>query len=274
MYASAVGTTVLQIKEIPPRPKEMDGILCLFRVAEGVDETAVRTALAHLPSHVGEIVKVTRVVGREEDITVQFTSHQAVLHVVMMAAKRQLANAELEVKATGERLAAVAKAPPQSHKPMGRSSRRQTAGDKAEDEARDAADKAEVTAEKARAEVRRVAEALTHPASLDVPQATDEMMNLCKGFGALYNNRPYDGRGWCAPRPAHVAERSEPLVGWRCPHHAMDAFVLRDTGVALRIASATSSWHDSLSIHGCLPRSEHCRQRCMPSAVTTLPCPL
>ena len=30
VYASAVGTTVLQIKEIPPRPKEYDGALCLF----------------------------------------------------------------------------------------------------------------------------------------------------------------------------------------------------------------------------------------------------
>ena len=32
--ASAIGTTVLQIKEIPKRPPEFDGALCLFGVPE------------------------------------------------------------------------------------------------------------------------------------------------------------------------------------------------------------------------------------------------
>ena len=45
VYASAVGTTVLQIKEIPPRPAEFDGALCLFDLREGVNEKAIRAAL-------------------------------------------------------------------------------------------------------------------------------------------------------------------------------------------------------------------------------------
>jgi hypothetical protein len=44
LYASLIGTTVLQIREIPPRPPEYDGILCLFGLA--ADETAVRAALS------------------------------------------------------------------------------------------------------------------------------------------------------------------------------------------------------------------------------------
>ena len=46
VYASAVGTTVLQIKEIPPRPQEFDGALCLFGLKAGVDEAAVCQALS------------------------------------------------------------------------------------------------------------------------------------------------------------------------------------------------------------------------------------
>ena len=36
LYASAIGTTVLQLKELPPRPREYDGKLCLFDVAPSV----------------------------------------------------------------------------------------------------------------------------------------------------------------------------------------------------------------------------------------------
>ena len=47
LYASAVSTTVLILKEIPLRPKEFDGALALFgEMKDGVDEAAVRTALA------------------------------------------------------------------------------------------------------------------------------------------------------------------------------------------------------------------------------------
>ena len=59
LYASAIGTTVLQLKEIPLRPPELDGKLCLFDLADSVDERAIRAALeeykasaaADTPSH-------------------------------------------------------------------------------------------------------------------------------------------------------------------------------------------------------------------------------
>ena len=53
LYASAVGTTVLQLKEIPPRPKEYDGALCLAGVAD-VDEKVIRANLERF----GKIEKV------------------------------------------------------------------------------------------------------------------------------------------------------------------------------------------------------------------------
>ena len=45
LYASAVGTTVLQLKEIPPTPEEYLGALCLFGVADSISESAITTAL-------------------------------------------------------------------------------------------------------------------------------------------------------------------------------------------------------------------------------------
>ena len=45
LYASAIGTRVLQLKEIPQRPAEYDGMLCLFDLKEGVDEELIRGAL-------------------------------------------------------------------------------------------------------------------------------------------------------------------------------------------------------------------------------------
>ena len=44
VYASAISTAVLQLKEIPPRPVEYDCRVCLFGLAEGKTETAVRAA--------------------------------------------------------------------------------------------------------------------------------------------------------------------------------------------------------------------------------------
>ena len=41
LYASAIGTTVLQIKEIPDRPAEYDGALALFGV-EAVQVSCAR----------------------------------------------------------------------------------------------------------------------------------------------------------------------------------------------------------------------------------------
>ena len=42
LYASAVGTTTLQLKEIPPRPPTFDGVVCLGELSSGVDGQAVR----------------------------------------------------------------------------------------------------------------------------------------------------------------------------------------------------------------------------------------
>ena len=45
LYASAVGTTLLKIEEIPPRPAEFDGAVALYGVADDADESRVRIAL-------------------------------------------------------------------------------------------------------------------------------------------------------------------------------------------------------------------------------------
>jgi hypothetical protein len=45
LYASILATTVLQIEEIPPRPAEFDGKVCLFKLSANVDENMVRAAL-------------------------------------------------------------------------------------------------------------------------------------------------------------------------------------------------------------------------------------
>ena len=57
--ASAIGTTVLQIKEIPSRPSEFDGAICLFNVAQGIDERKVREQLKKF----GDIVSYTTAAG-------------------------------------------------------------------------------------------------------------------------------------------------------------------------------------------------------------------
>lgn len=51
LYASATATCVLQIREVPPRPEEYDGHLCLFGVKPEADELAVRAALPRALSH-------------------------------------------------------------------------------------------------------------------------------------------------------------------------------------------------------------------------------
>jgi hypothetical protein len=45
LYASILATTVLQIEEIPPRPAEFDGVVCLFKLSANFDENKVRAAL-------------------------------------------------------------------------------------------------------------------------------------------------------------------------------------------------------------------------------------
>lgn len=45
-YASAVGTTVLQVKEIPPRPAIHDGAVCLFNLVENVTKPVIEDELS------------------------------------------------------------------------------------------------------------------------------------------------------------------------------------------------------------------------------------
>jgi len=81
LYASAIGTTVLQLKELPPRPREYDGKLCLFDVAPGVDGAAIKAALVPY----GDIVSC--MLGKTaRPATVCFATHAAA-----QAAKRAAA---------------------------------------------------------------------------------------------------------------------------------------------------------------------------------------
>jgi len=76
VYASAVGTTVLQSREIPPRPEAFDGALCLFGLKATKGEAAVRETLGCF----GAIVAFEHT---RNPPVVRFASHEAAL-----AAKR------------------------------------------------------------------------------------------------------------------------------------------------------------------------------------------
>ena len=73
LYASAIGTCVLQLKEIPPRPAEFDGVLCLFDLAKGTDKASIIAAL----SKYGEINSVSVEFGASPPATVRFATHEA-----------------------------------------------------------------------------------------------------------------------------------------------------------------------------------------------------
>jgi|EP00966_Prymnesium_polylepis_P007862 hypothetical protein len=77
IYASAVGTTVLQIKEIPERPKEFDGLLCLFGLKRGVDEATVRRVFGNLWPH--ERSKIAACKLEAAPPVVQFFDHDDAL---------------------------------------------------------------------------------------------------------------------------------------------------------------------------------------------------
>ena len=80
LYASAIGTTVLQLREIPPRPAEYDGALCLFDLGKDTNETTIRVAL----SKFGEIVSIE--IGEWPPAIVRFNKHGAALAVKQKAA--------------------------------------------------------------------------------------------------------------------------------------------------------------------------------------------
>ena len=71
LYASAIGTTTLCIREIPTRPASYDGFIKLYDLVQGVDEAAVREALEQF-EHLGAIVSID--MGAFE---VRFSTHEA-----------------------------------------------------------------------------------------------------------------------------------------------------------------------------------------------------
>ena len=74
VYASAVGTTVLQLKEISPRPAELDGLVCLFGLKPGVDEATIRNAFG--------ADNVASCALDEDPPTVRFVTHKKALAAI------------------------------------------------------------------------------------------------------------------------------------------------------------------------------------------------
>ena len=78
LYASAVGTTVLQLKEIPPTPEEYLGALCLFGVADTISEVTVKKAF----NRFGKIVSCELdgpLRTSQNAVVVRFASHTEAL---------------------------------------------------------------------------------------------------------------------------------------------------------------------------------------------------
>ena len=75
LYASAVGKTVLQLKEIPPTPEEYLGALCLFGVANTISEVTVEKAL----SRFGKVVSCELDGPLPQTAVVRFASHSEAL---------------------------------------------------------------------------------------------------------------------------------------------------------------------------------------------------
>jgi hypothetical protein len=80
LYASAIGTTVLQIKEIPPRPSEYDGALALFKM-KVTDESSIKKAFEVY----GVVLRCE--VGGHPEAKVFFSSHEDALKAKRAANK-------------------------------------------------------------------------------------------------------------------------------------------------------------------------------------------
>ena len=78
MYSSAIGTVVLQVREVPPRPASYDGALCLFGLKDGADEPMIKAALGSigqiLSCEIGEA-------GSFPPAIVRFATHDMALAV-------------------------------------------------------------------------------------------------------------------------------------------------------------------------------------------------
>jgi|EP00966_Prymnesium_polylepis_P323670 hypothetical protein len=80
VYASAVGTTVMQLKEIPARPKLFDGAAYLHGPAKGLDEAKIRLHFEH----------VVRCDLTGDPAIVVFRSHADALKASRMVPQREL----------------------------------------------------------------------------------------------------------------------------------------------------------------------------------------
>ena len=81
LYSSVIGTTVLQLKELPDRPTMYNGAVCLFALHDGVDEPTCRAALAEF----GEIAGYK--VGSWPPVVVHFTTHEAAIRAAQAGAR-------------------------------------------------------------------------------------------------------------------------------------------------------------------------------------------
>ena len=88
LYASAVGTMIFQVQEIPLRPPEYDGVLCLFGLDE--DKAAVERVLGE------RFGTITSCDVESAPAVVRFASHDAARAV------RRIAEAALAACATDE----------------------------------------------------------------------------------------------------------------------------------------------------------------------------
>jgi hypothetical protein len=162
LYASAVGTAVLQSKEIPPRPADYDAWICLFAPGKEVDEAAVRAAF-------GEVLAVTDRRPDRMEIAVRFATHAVALSAIKQVTECMLEAAERDVAAA-----------------------EQHAANKTEAEV---ARKARDDARRVRDDAREAWDDAGQPAHLSALDAA-RIIHLCKGIGTLYTDRPYDRRGW------------------------------------------------------------------------------
>ena len=80
LYASAIGTTVVQLKEIPPCPPDMRGALGLFDLQLSADEQTIRAALEPF----GTVNSIE--IGGWPPAVVRLATHDAALAIKEVAA--------------------------------------------------------------------------------------------------------------------------------------------------------------------------------------------
>ena len=77
--------SVLQIKDLPPRPVEYDGLLCLGGVPDGINEAAVKAKLLQF----GVIESCAAPAGPIREYRVKFAEHEGALAADAFLAKAE-----------------------------------------------------------------------------------------------------------------------------------------------------------------------------------------